>query len=105
MGFLSLCIDIGRSFFQIFNELAVVLTNAIDGIDSISFRLNSIQVSMAQADETHRFDKNVLLDTISEVENVDLSDIATQLNFLQIQLEASFRITASIANLSLVNFI
>lgn len=97
--------DSKDAFFQVFNELAVMLTHAIDKIDQIEYRLNNVQVFMAQAEETHKFDKNTLLSTIADVEDVDLSEVATQLNFLQIQLEASFRVTAAVSNLSLINFL
>ncbi len=93
------------NFFQVFNDLAVMLSDAIDDVDQLKFRLNSVQVTLNQTKELHKFDKSVLLGTIDSVENVDLAEAATKLNFLQIQLEASFRVSAAVRDLSLVNFL
>jgi flagellin-like hook-associated protein FlgL len=93
------------AFFQVFNELGRMLALAIDDIDQIQYKLNNVQVGMDQAKQTHKYDKNTLLNTISEVEDIDLTEVATSLNILQLQLEASFRVTAAVSNLSLVNFL
>ncbi len=94
-----------ESFFRVFNELAVQLTNAIDAIEAEQFRLNNVQISMAQTRENHELEQNTLLNTIDNVESADLNEVALSITTLQIQLEASFRVTAAVSNLSLVNFI
>ena len=47
----------------------------------------------------------ILQNQISDVEDVDINEVAIKLNLLQIQVQASFRVTAAIGELSLVNFI
>lgn len=98
-------LDSKDEFFEVFNDLARMLTGSIDAVDQMKFKINSVQVALNQTKERHTFDKSLLLNAISTVEDIDLSEVAVKLSFLQIQLEASFRITASVRDLSLVNFI
>lgn len=94
-----------ENFFKVFNDLAAKLNNAIDGIDKLKFKLNSAQVVMDKTETIHTKDKNTLLNTIAKVEDADMAETASKLQFLQIQLEATYRVTASIREFSLVNFI
>ena len=93
------------NYFQAFNELASTLTNAIDSTQRLEFRLNTVQVNLDQASKQHQEDKNILLNTISNVEDADMSEVALKFNTLQIQLEASYRVTAATSDLSLVNYL
>ena len=93
------------NFFAVFNEMVQVVNDALDDIDGIRFRLENSRARILETRETHIIDKNALLNTVDNIENVDVNEIALTLNSLQTQLEASFRVTASIQNLSLVNFI
>jgi flagellar hook-associated protein 3 FlgL len=93
------------NFFRVFNDLTTKLTRAIDDVDSLKFDLNSVQVIMQRTEELHILDKKNLENTVADVEDVDLAETATKLQFLQVQLEATYRVTASIRQFSLVNFI
>ena len=92
-------------FFQVFNDLIRMMNTAIDSIDQERFKLSQVQAQMSQIKERHITEKNVLLSTISDIEDADINEVAVQLNSLQVQLEASFRVTAAVRDLSLVNFI
>lgn len=94
-----------ENFFRVFNDLATNITEKIDDVDALKFKLNSAQVVMDQTETIHTKDKNTLENTISRVEDADLAETASKLQFLQIQLEATYRVTASIRDFSLVNFI
>jgi len=48
---------------------------------------------------------NSFKDIVSEVEDVDLTETATKIQKVQVGLEASFSITALVADLTLVNFL
>ena len=48
---------------------------------------------------------HVLLGTINNIENVDMNEAAVSVTSLQTQLEASYRVTALLSQLSLVNFL
>lgn len=94
-----------ENFFRVFNDLAAKLTEAIDEVDTLSFDLNSVQVIMENTKKVHTLDQKNLQNLVASVEDVDLSETATKLQFLQIQLEATYRVTAAVTQFSLVNFL
>ncbi len=93
-----------ENFYQVFNELTALVTNAVDRIDQIRFKLESAKARVQEVKINHQDTKNFLLGTISTAEDVDINEVAVQINALQIQLDASFRVTAMVSQLSLVNF-
>ncbi len=93
------------NFYQIWNDLAAMLNNATDLLDNERFKLSQVQANLNTIKVNHENAQNLLLGTISEVEDADMSEVALKVNFLQVQLEASFRVTASVSQLTLVNFI
>lgn len=93
------------NFFQVFNDIAITINAAVDQLDTEGFRLSQIQAQITKIGQEHEQAKNVLLDTISGVEDADMTDVALSITQLQTQLEASFRVTALASNLSLVNFL
>ena len=97
--------EMKENFYQVFNEMVRMVSEAIDDIDRVRFRLETARVRMDEIKTTHELDQNVLLNTIDDVENVDINEVAVQINTLQVQLDASYRVTASVQQLSLVNFI
>ena len=97
--------DMKDNFYQVFNELVGMVNNALDDIDTIRFRLESARARIEEVRRTHIADQNALQNTIDDVENADLNDVAVKINMLQIQLDASYRVTASVQQLSLVNFL
>lgn len=93
------------NFYELYNSLRNKLSTLIDNLDNEQFTVAQAQVQMNAVKESHQLQQNVLLDQISNVEDADMNQVALQLNALQTQLEASYRVTASIRQLSLVNFI
>lgn len=93
------------NFYKVFNDLAAMLNGALDRIDSESFKISEATAQIDTLRKAHVEDKNNLLSIVSSVEDVDMSETALKLNFLNTQLEASFRITASVSRLTLVNFL
>lgn len=93
------------NFFNFFNDLARMLNSAIDKIDNNLYSLSQDQAQITRIMDAHEVEQNVLQDTIADVEDIDLNEVAVKLNSLQTQLEASYRVTATLSNLSLVNFI
>jgi flagellin-like hook-associated protein FlgL len=82
-----------------------MLTGALDQIDTQRFNLSQKQAQIMQIQQGHKQEQATLLDTISNVEDADMNEVAVKLNAMQVQLEASFRVTASLQGLSLVNFL
>ncbi|PJB70839.1 MAG: hypothetical protein CO093_06795 [Alphaproteobacteria bacterium CG_4_9_14_3_um_filter_47_13] len=93
------------NFYQFFNDMAAMLNRALDSMDSELYALSQSQAQISKIKESHKLDKNIFADIINQVEDADMNEVAVKLNSLQIQLEASYRVTASISSLSLVNFL
>ena len=93
------------NFFDVFNDLARMINNGIDELDRLRFGLESDRARLAEIQEQHRIDIATVQDTISDVENADIDEVAVRLNYLQIQLEASYRVTGTVGSLSLANFL
>lgn len=93
------------NFYAVFNSLRSTITSALDRMDQSAFKLENAKARAQTIKISHQHEKNVLLGTISEIEDADINDVAVKLNTLQIQLEASFAVTSRVQALSLVNFI
>lgn len=94
-----------ENFFEVVRDLRDLLTRALDDIDQERFKLEETRANMKQIGERHTLDLEIQRDIVGEVEDVDVTEVATKLNFLQIQLEASFRVTSTTSRLSLSNFL
>ncbi|MGB4057544.1 MAG: flagellin [Alphaproteobacteria bacterium] len=93
------------NFFQVYNHLVQMVNNAIDTADQVRFKLENVRVRIDSVKQSHTEQKNLLLNTISDVEDVDVNEVAVKLQSLQIQLDASYRITAKLQELTLANFL
>lgn len=93
------------NFFAIFNDIAAMITNALDRIDLLQYDVGNVYSQINQIEESYKQDRNVLLSTISDVEDADMNEVAVKLNALQTQLNASYQVTAFVQQLSLVNFL
>lgn len=93
------------SFYDVLNALATQVNQAIDDIDQQRFKLENVRAQINDIRLGHQDQQSVLQNTISGIEEVDINEVAVQLNSLQLQLEASFRVSARVQELSLVNFI
>ena len=93
------------NFFQVINDVANMLQGASKKLDQESFRLAQVQTHITYVQQAHTEDKNRLLSIVSDVEDVDITEAAAKINQLQVQLEASFRVTALVSDLSLAKFL
>lgn len=93
------------NFFQVINDLATTLNRSIDRLDDTGFRLGQVQSQIDTVKKSHTQDINALKSIIGEVEDVDLTEVASKINQLQVQLEVSYTVTGLIANLNLTRFI
>lgn len=97
--------DQSKNFYKVFNQLAAAINTAIDNLDNIGYRLSGIQAQLDGIGKDHLEDRNNLMSVISDVEDVDASETALKLKVLSTQLEASYRVTALLSDLSLTKFI
>ncbi len=94
-----------ENFFNVFDKMTAVVNNAIKDIDRVRYNLETARARVKEVEQSHKETKNLLLGVISEAEDVDTTEVALKINYLQIQLEASYRITAAAGSISLVNFL
>ena len=93
------------NFYQLYNELTTMVNQSLDKIDNIRFDLESVRAQMDETKDFHTSQINLFENVVADVENADTNEVALKLNTLEIQLEASFRVTALVSQLTLVNFI
>lgn len=93
------------NFFQVINDLAALMNNAVNSLSQEGFKLAQTQAQITLVKGSHEYEINTLKNIVSEVEDIDLTEAAAKIQSLQVQLEASFRVTALVSELSLARFI
>ncbi|MGB4107547.1 MAG: flagellin [Alphaproteobacteria bacterium] len=93
------------NFFGLFNNLTAMVNNAIDDVDKLRFKLEGVRARIDDVKQSHVEQKNLLLNTIGDVEDVDINEVAVRIQQLQIQLDASYRVTAKLQELTLANYL
>lgn len=93
------------NFYRVFNDIAVMMNKALDQIDTQRFKLSQVQAQISQIGDNHKTEKNMLASAIASVEDVDINEVALKLNMLTTQLEASYRVTATVSSLNLAQFL
>lgn len=94
-----------ENFFDVFSSVSSMIENAINDIDSIDFRVETSRARINEVKNNHTETQSLLTDTVAEIEDVNLDEVAVKISALQVQLEATYAVTASVQQLSLVNFI
>ncbi|PCJ02010.1 MAG: hypothetical protein COB14_03085 [Alphaproteobacteria bacterium] len=94
-----------QNFYQLFDAMVRVVSKSIDEVDQIRFRMETVRAQMNETKESHINQQNLLLTTVSSVEDVNINEIAVRITTLQTQLEASYSVTALMQGLSLVRFL
>lgn len=97
--------DQEKNFFAVFNNIATTLSAAVDALDQERFKLQTTLVNADTVKKELTLEKNALLGTISNIENIDLNEVALKVTALQTQLEASYQVTAIVSQLNLSNFL
>ncbi len=93
------------NFYAVINDLTATIVNAVDKLEVDQYRLSLVEAQTESIQEQYVYQTNALQNTIGEIEDVDLTEAIGQLQQVQLGLEASFSVTALIADLSLVNFL
>lgn len=92
-------------FFEVFNDVAKLISGAVDKLDVEGFKLSTAQAQLNDVRKEHVIEKNTLLNTISSIEDIDLNEAAVKIQSLGVQLEASYQVTALVSKLSLANYL
>lgn len=93
-----------KNFYAIYDDMVRMLNSGIKQLENIEFDLAQTQIETKKAKDDHALAQNLLTDRLANIEDVDLNEIAVKLTALQIQIEASYRVTASIKDLNLSNY-
>lgn len=93
------------NFYQVFNDLANMLSSAANGVVDRLSDLSQVQVQIDASREDHLRLINVQNTIISDIEDADINEVALKFNSLTGQLNAAFNVTASLRDVSLLNFL
>lgn len=93
------------NFFEVYNALAAELNTAIETLDNSSFDLENTRARVEDVRQDFTTEKNLLNNVVGDIENVDLNEVAVELQVLQTQLSASYRVSALLQDLTLANFL
>lgn len=93
------------NFNAVFQEISNMVSEGLRKIDEDIIKLETARVRLNEAAQINREQINVAKSIISDAEDVDLNEVATKITSLQTTLEASYRVTALMQEMSLVNFI
>ncbi len=94
-----------ESFYKVLNDLGALLNEAIDGLTDESFKLSQVQAQITIVKNAHVDQINSYRDIIGEVEDADLTESSAKIAQLQVQMQASFQVTALVSQLTLSNFL
>jgi len=87
-------------------EAALDLANqAIEEVPNIQTRIGTTRARLEDTKATHVEMQLFAEQEISDIENVDVVRTMTQISALQLQLEASYMVTAQMASVTLMNFL
>jgi flagellar hook-associated protein 3 FlgL len=92
-------------FDAIASASGTVISQGLTDLQSVTGKNGNNEATLTQESTQNTATLTVLQTQINNIENVDLAGASTKLTQLQTQLEASYRITASLSNLSLVNYL
>lgn len=92
-------------FQQVLDESVRLIREGVDQLGDINSRLGAEFSLIENIRTNNENDLRVAEIAISELEDVDTTDVVVQLQALQTQLSASFQATRIVSELSLVNFI
>lgn len=94
-----------EAFFEVFNAVESMITGAMKEIDKEIQNLELARVRLDEAAKVNRDQQNAAKSLIDDVENVDINEVAVKVGAVQTSLDASYRITALMREMSLTNFI
>lgn len=93
------------NFFAVFNNLVAKVDVAINRAEAISATIENARARITEIKLAQEQSRSVLTSTISNVEDIDISEVAVKVKALEVQLQASYAVTASIQQYTLVNFL
>ncbi len=93
------------NFFELYNELARMINQGVTDLEGESEQIQQVQAQVQALEEDYLVAKDNYQTIVSNIEDADMTEVALKINTFMIQLNASFQTTASLRDLTLVNFI
>lgn len=93
------------SFKALVDAAASKVSSAVQGLADMQARVGLNQNSLGEATDQLKARKNWLSEAILKSESVDTYEVATRINGLMSQLEASYSVTSRISRISLLNYL
>jgi flagellin-like hook-associated protein FlgL len=86
-------------------QASTLLTDALAGIQSLHSQAINNQNTMKNETDLHNQNITDLKNQLTNIQQVNLTQVGTEINLLQTQMQASYSSTASIQQLSLVKYL
>jgi flagellar hook-associated protein 3 FlgL len=94
-----------ENFNAVFQQVSSMITKGIKEIEQEIVHLETSRIRLNEAAKVNAEQINVATSIIGDVEDVDINEVAVKITALQTSIEASYRVTAMMQQMSLVNFI
>lgn len=92
-------------FWAVYNGAKQMIDQGTTGVTILNGQIGLVQSALKTADTTHQTTQTTLQTQLGDVENVDVAQATTQLQMLQTQLQASYKVISMVSSLSLINFL
>ena len=87
------------------SQAATLLNSALQNIQIYNAGVAEATNTITQETDTQNADISSLQQQIGGIQGVDLTQVATQINLLQTQLQASYSATATLTNDSILKYL
>lgn len=94
-----------NEFWTVFNSAKQMIDQGTDGVVNLHAKVGLVQNQLDQVDQMHNATNTILQTQLGDIENVDVAQAASQLQLLQTQLQASYKVSSIVSQLSLVNYL
>ena len=94
-----------ENFFRVYEAMIVKINEGMGKVIRSEQKLNRVELELASIKESHKTDSFNLETAVSNIEDIDPTDIAVKINALQIQLTAAYQVTARIGQLTLSQYL
>jgi flagellar hook-associated protein 3 FlgL len=92
-------------FWTVYNGAVQMIKQGGTGATTLDGKVGTVQQELTNTDTTHQNTQTTLQTQLGNVENVDVAQATTQLQLLQTQLQASYKVISEVSQLSLVSYL
>ncbi len=94
-----------ENFFRVIEDISTSLNQALDDLNKDVFKLSQVDAQINILKSSHLEQINAYKTIIGDIEDVDITEASAKILQVQTQLQASFQVTAIVAQLTLSNFL